>query len=112
MSHQRLRDFESVLAASNKVKAGYFSALYLSNSLSYARLGVRLNKHHMPRAVDRNRLRRVVRESFRQHQDQLKGLDIVVLMQSKWTPLENAALRCDLEQLWQRILNRKRTPSA
>ncbi len=44
-----------------------------------ARLGVVIGKRAVPRAVDRNRLRRIVRESFRQHwQVQLPSVDMTV----------------------------------
>lgn len=44
-----------------------------------ARLGLVVAKKHLKRAIDRNRFKRLVRESFRSHQLQLAGLDVVVL---------------------------------
>ena len=45
-----------------------------------ARLGIVVAKRNVKLAVDRNRLKRLVRESFRQQQEHLGGLDIVVII--------------------------------
>jgi ribonuclease P protein component len=42
------------------------------------RLGLVTSSRFLPRAVDRNALRRIVRERFRQRQQALDGLDIVI----------------------------------
>ena len=60
-------------------------------------------KHHVRRAVDRNLLKRIVRESFRHHQDTLVGLDIIVFKQPGRTSLNKRALRSDSDSLWQII---------
>lgn len=63
-----------------------------------------IGKRYLKKAVDRNRLRRVIRESFRYHQEALKGLDIIVLIRSECTPLGNSkALREEVDKLWQSI---------
>jgi len=49
------------------------------NGLTYARLGLAISKKKTSAATARNRIKRVVRESFRHHQESLRGLDIVVL---------------------------------
>jgi ribonuclease P protein component len=49
-----------------------------ANQLSFARLALIVPKKFVPSAVQRNRIRRLVRETFRLHQAQLAGLDCVV----------------------------------
>lgn len=49
-----------------------------ANNLDCARLALVVPKRHAPRAVDRNRIRRIVREVFRLNQRQLAGRDFVV----------------------------------
>lgn len=49
-----------------------------ANQLSYARLALIVPKKFVPSAVQRNRIRRLVREAFRLNQTQLHGLDCVV----------------------------------
>ena len=93
-------DFQSVFANPHKASKKYLLALYKPNHLTHARLGLIVAKHHVKRAVDRNRLRRLIRESFRHHQETLKGLDIIVLIRSKCSPLENNIIRADIDSLW------------
>lgn len=53
--------------------------LATANGLTYARLGLAISKKKTAAATARNRIKRVVRESFRHHQEALRGLDLVVL---------------------------------
>lgn len=48
------------------------------NGLGYARLGIIASRKALPRAVDRNRARRRVREAFRRVCQRLPAVDIVV----------------------------------
>lgn len=50
-----------------------------------SRLGVALTRRLVPSAVDRNRIRRLVREAFRRHPIKLLGLDCVVTLREKTT---------------------------
>jgi len=59
-----------------------------------ARLGLAVAKKCAKRAVDRNRLKRLARESFRQHKQSLAGFDIVLLVLKS------------LEKHWSRITPR------
>lgn len=97
------KDFQSVFAHPSKVARKYLLALIQPNHTTKARLGLIVAKARLPLAVDRNYLRRLIRESFRHHQDELKGLDIVVLLRSKCTPRDGKAWRDEIEHLWQQI---------
>jgi len=44
-----------------------------------ARLGLAISKKHCRKATARNRIKRIVRESFRHHQADLGNLDVVVI---------------------------------
>ena len=61
-----------------------------------------ISKKHCRKATERNRIKRVVRESFRTNQQQLAGLDIVVINQSAAAMADNGAMRASLEQHWHR----------
>lgn len=50
----------------------------LGNSFGYPRLALVVPKRLVKRAVERNRIRRLGREAFRQRQDQLGGRDFVL----------------------------------
>lgn len=79
-----------------------------------ARLGLVVGKKHLKKAVDRNRFKRLVRESFRHHQEQLKGLDIIVLARGAAkqaiageSESDNREIATLLDKAW-RYIDRKR----
>jgi len=53
-------------------------------------------------AVARNRLRRLIRESFR-HQSHLPPLDVIVGVRAAARTAAPAELRTSLERLWQKL---------
>jgi len=79
-----------------------FTVLYKNNNEHNARLGLAISKKHCPGAVGRNRLKRLVRESFRQHRTDLEGLDVVVLNQPAAMRASNKELFDSLHKHWQR----------
>lgn len=68
-----------------------------------ARLGMAVAKKCAKRAVDRNRLKRLARESFRQHKHSLAGFDIVLLARHASVSASNQEIRNSLEKHWSRI---------
>ncbi|OGT37775.1 MAG: ribonuclease P protein component [Gammaproteobacteria bacterium RIFCSPHIGHO2_12_FULL_37_14] len=103
------REFQQAFQQPCKVSNHYLLALFKPNQRSYPKLGMKIGKHLIKRAVDRNQLKRIIRESFRHHQEVLKGLDIVVLIRSKCRPLEKKIWRNDIDALWQVLLNSLKT---
>ena len=43
-----------------------------------ARLGLLISRRHAPRAVERNRIKRCIREAFRMEQERLGPIDVLV----------------------------------
>jgi ribonuclease P protein component len=66
------------------------------------RLGLVIAKKHVRLAHQRNRVKRIARDSFR-HQQQLAGLDIIVLARGGIAQLDNPTLHKQFEQLWQQL---------
>jgi ribonuclease P protein component len=79
-----------------------FTVLYKNNGEQEARLGLAISKKHCRSAVGRNRLKRLVRESFRLNLADLNGLDVVVLNQAAAARASNKALFDSLQKHWQR----------
>ncbi len=71
------------------------------NQLEQARLGIAVAKRLLKRANERNRLKRVIRESFRLAQAELAGLDVLVIPRD--AQLDNASLREALASHWRRV---------
>ena len=70
--------------------------------MSIARLGLAISKKNCRQATGRNRIKRVVRESFRQHQAELAGLDVVVINQPACRMAANDQLFGSLAGHWKR----------
>ncbi|MCA1779141.1 MAG: ribonuclease P protein component [Xanthomonadaceae bacterium] len=68
-----------------------------------ARLGLAISKRNARRAVDRNRIRRQVRESFRLRRPKLNARDYVVTANSEAASASDKELRQALNQLWLRF---------
>lgn len=60
------------------------------NELGHARLGMIVSRRLFSRSVDRNRMRRLIRETFRLSANGLPALDLVVRPHSR--PLESALI--------------------
>ena len=77
-----------------------------------ARLGISVSKRIASHAVDRNRLRRIARESFRRVRDRLPAGDYVLLALREAPAGSSSALREALDALWLRADALKRTTSS
>ena len=85
---------------------GNFTVLWRLNRVDRGRLGLAISKKCLKRAVDRNRVKRLVRESFRRHQSELAGIDLVVLGRRDLDPGQPQKINDSLESHWQRIRTR------
>ncbi len=94
-----------------RLSDSYWTVLAVRNSIdpSFARLGLAISKKRARRAVDRNRLKRLVRESFRQSRDSLKGYDIVVMNRDRCVHTGNKELQSALEEHWVKLVTTKST---
>lgn len=71
--------------------------------MAHARLGVSVSRRVSLKAVERNRIKRQVRESFRLYQSTLRGIDVVVVAFAPAGPAPNVELRQSLQQHWEKI---------
>ncbi|SEF82420.1 ribonuclease P protein component [Billgrantia desiderata] len=78
-------------------------ALACPNGLDHPRLGLVISKKNVRRAVDRNCLKRVVRESVRLRQRSLPAVDIVLLARRGASELDKATLHRQLFGMWRRL---------
>lgn len=103
------RDFQRVFEDPVRSSDRYFSVLARARDQARARaqggavparLGLAVAKKRIRRANRRNRLKRVVRESFRENQDRLAGLDLVVIPFATADREPGTVLRGSLGRHW------------
>jgi len=68
------------------------------------RLGLAISKKNTKRAVDRNRLKRIIRESFRQNLQTLPMIDLVIMAKPMAKNAENQQIFRSLQQHWNKLL--------
>jgi ribonuclease P protein component len=106
---QRLKtpaEFRYVFSRSKASKDDCFRVLGRENEQEVCRLGLAVSKKNCRKAVGRNRIKRVIRESFRQHSEVLakgKGIDFVVLPTAKATTISNKMLASSLDKHWSKV---------
>lgn len=70
---------------------------------SYGRFGCVIGAKHVPRAVDRNRLKRMLREALRARRSALGGLDVVVRLRSACIARELPAVAAEASALLDKV---------
>ena len=103
---QQAAEYQNVFERPVKAADKYFTVLAKLNSGHEPRLGLAISKKNVRHAVARNRLKRLVRESFRNHKTELMKLDVVVLAKTAATNVDNLTLLNSLSVHW-KTLNRK-----
>ena len=74
------KQFKAILACSLRVCNGLLTLYMAENDCGYPRLGISVKKS-CGNAVVRNRLKRILREAFRQNQDQIPaGFDYLLMI--------------------------------
>jgi ribonuclease P protein component len=82
--------FKAVMTNGRRLSNGVLTLYMAQNNLKYPRLGVSVGKS-FGNAVVRNRLKRLMREAFRQNQLQIPdGFDYVLMISPRWLKKSNA----------------------
>lgn len=98
------RQFKAVFdSPAAKVPGKHVLLLARPNDLEHPRLGLVIGKKSVKLSVGRNRLKRLIRESFRLNQDSLIGWDVVVVARKGLGELENAEVAQQFGKLWKRL---------
>lgn len=97
-------DFQYVFAqAPFRASHRHFLILARPNDRLPARLGLIIAKKHVRKATERNRLKRLIRETFRRQSPPLTGIDVIVLARKGMDGLPNPELIDQLNRQWRRI---------
>jgi ribonuclease P protein component len=96
-------DFDAAYARGRLMSDGFFSVTVKVNDAGNPRLGLAVAVKVAGNSVARNRLRRIIRESFRLHQRELPAVDLVVSARPPSRTASAETLRASLAVLWQKV---------
>jgi ribonuclease P protein component len=99
----RAADFDRVFKQGQRSADQLFTILYHRSGLDHPRLGMTASAKRVRTAVRRNRIRRLIRESFRHAACRLAGLDIVVIVKEPANRAPNADVFRSLDGHWARL---------
>ena len=97
-------DYQTVFdAVKHKAFTKEVMLLAAENGIDKPRLGIIISKKVSKRAVDRNRIKRQIRENFRLQQHKLPALDIIALVKPPAKAADNPLLQQQLSYLWRKL---------
>ena len=93
-------DYTRVLKFRQRIRVGKFEAASAPNNLQYPRLGLAVSRKVSTKATVRNRLKRLIRESFRLRKPQINGMDVIVLVRPGADRLMADEVLSMLDNIW------------
>ena len=97
------RDFARLRTCSRRVATRNLTAEVATSETGGARMGLAISRRVSKKAVRRNRIKRIARDSFRHHRALFPALDILVIARSSADHQDNPALHAEFASLWRRI---------
>jgi ribonuclease P protein component len=97
-------DYACVFKKNQRFSDKYWTILVHTDKSISSRLGLAIAKKRARRAVDRNKIKRIARESFRAHQHQFSGLQLVVMNRDAATKESSSGLRQSMDSLCRKII--------
>lgn len=103
----KARDFQRVFDRSSaKVSSRVMLLIAAPNDLSQPRIGFIIAKKQVRLAVKRNRIKRVIRETFRHLDSEDFSYDVILLARKGVDQQSNRKIRSEFEHLWQKLKKR------
>ncbi|MDA0821302.1 MAG: ribonuclease P protein component [Proteobacteria bacterium] len=96
-------EFTNAFASGKKYRSRAFTITVTANQLTHPRLGLAISRRAAAKAVDRNRIKRIVRESFRCNASTLRSIDIVVQATLATSTQSSQSLSLELSDLWVKL---------
>jgi ribonuclease P protein component len=103
---RRPSEFAALRLSSGRAGGRCFHVRYRGNDLGHARLGLAISKRVSKLAVERNRIKRLLRESFRRVQHELPPIDLMVMAREQAAGVPGPELLQEIDQLWKKLIQR------
>lgn len=97
--------FDRLFKAGRRFRTPILNAYTLPAATAASRLGITVSRKNVRRAVDRNRLKRLIRESFRLNAHRIANTDIVIQATPRTLSAQATDIRDTLERLWAGLHN-------
>ncbi|XRX42604.1 MAG: ribonuclease P protein component [Buchnera aphidicola (Eriosoma harunire)] len=98
----KYKNYDYVFNKNNKTDSKEFMILARNNNLPYPRIGLIVSKKNIKKSYLRNRIKRLIRETFRLLQHKLLLMDFVILAKKDSAVSNNNKLVSVLKYLWYR----------
>jgi ribonuclease P protein component len=92
--------FTRVFDQATKSSSEFFTILSRENTEDQPRLGIVVAKRRAKRSVDRNIIKRIIRESFRLNKASLPASDFIVILKRPIKTIKRPRLRMQMDTLW------------
>ncbi|MEO8417215.1 MAG: ribonuclease P protein component [Methylophilaceae bacterium] len=96
-------DFSSVFNFRKRISGRFLAIHYQQNQYGWARLGLIVGKKTARLAVNRNYMKRVLRELFRKQQSQLQSVDLVVRTQKPFARMDYQLVEQEFAELLSKL---------
>ena len=98
--------YDAVYQDSRRLGDSFFLVLTRPNSTRQARLGLSVSARSVGNSVNRNRIKRIIRDGFRLNSSSFPAVDVVVNTRPAAREATNRALRTSLETHWTNMVKR------